>query len=303
MGLVVGCLASAALHGGVFAIGATLDFSPVLAGWQGADSFGSDGDDPPMFTIHVRVGRDDVASESIEAHEPSIAPEPREHSEQLVASEPSVARAAHAQNEELVEAPPVVETALDSLPVVPGLPESTSAALPALASEAVEPARPTVDSHSPATAPEVQDAVLRHEGSAATAVNTSNRTALANEAAPDGGSSAGSADGERSLPAARAGDGVSGTDRPGTDARPLFAPKPAYPPLSKRLGEEGQVHVRISVARDGRVLAVKIVRSSGHARLDLAAIETLQRWRFTPLAESDERATSTVLHCVTFRLQ
>jgi protein TonB len=61
--------------------------------------------------------------------------------------------------------------------------------------------------------------------------------------------------------------------------------------------------VRITIARDGRVLAVELARSSGHPRLDRAAIESIQRWRFTPTKSRDARASVTIQHCVTFRLE
>ncbi len=123
------------------------------------------------------------------------------------------------------------------------------------------------------------------------------------DGAPAGGDTAGSPSGDRATHGTLTGSGMPGTAVDGTEQRPVFAPKPPYPSLSKRLGEEGQVRVRFTVAHDGNVLSVVVVKSSGHPRLDRAATETLMRWRFAPLPSSDERATSSVLHVVTFRLQ
>ncbi len=59
-------------------------------------------------------------------------------------------------------------------------------------------------------------------------------------------------------------------------------PRPPYPALSQRLGEQGQVVVRIWVAIDGSVSQGSIKTSSGFGRLDSIALSTVLRWRFTP---------------------
>lgn len=59
-------------------------------------------------------------------------------------------------------------------------------------------------------------------------------------------------------------------------------PRPPYPALSKRLGEQGQVVVRIWVATDGSVSQGSIKTSSGFDRLDSIALSTVLRWRLTP---------------------
>ena len=47
----------------------------------------------------------------------------------------------------------------------------------------------------------------------------------------------------------------------------------AYPDAARRRGTEGTVRLRFSVAEDGRLLAAKIVASSGSALLDRAALD------------------------------
>lgn len=98
--------------------------------------------------------------------------------------------------------------------------------------------------------------------------------------------------------------GVKPVDMPPVDAGPSIAPpppaepvfvgarldpryaarfQPPYPAASQRLEEEGTVLVRVRVGVDGRVLAAEVVRSSGHPRLDEAAVRHAQRaWRFVP---------------------
>ena len=69
---------------------------------------------------------------------------------------------------------------------------------------------------------------------------------------------------------------------PSSDAEDLHNPPPAYPPMSRRLGEQGTVVVRVFVDLEGRATQALVARSSGHARLDSAALETTQRWRYRP---------------------
>lgn len=59
-------------------------------------------------------------------------------------------------------------------------------------------------------------------------------------------------------------------------------PKPPYPALSRRLGEQGQVLVRVLVGVDGSAQKAEVKQSSGHDRLDQAALSAVLRWRYTP---------------------
>ncbi len=64
-------------------------------------------------------------------------------------------------------------------------------------------------------------------------------------------------------------------------AHPLS--QPDYPAAAIRLGEEGIVILDLHVAADGHVLDAKIFRSSGHPRLDAAAVsEALRDWHLLP---------------------
>ncbi len=48
------------------------------------------------------------------------------------------------------------------------------------------------------------------------------------------------------------------------------------------MGEQGSVLVRVFINAEGRAEKVEIRTSSGYARLDEAALETVQRWRYVP---------------------
>ncbi len=69
---------------------------------------------------------------------------------------------------------------------------------------------------------------------------------------------------------------------PSSDADYLNNPKPPYPPLSRRLGEQGKVVVRVLIAVDGSAQKAEIRSSSGYERLDQAALATVLRWRYLP---------------------
>ena len=55
-----------------------------------------------------------------------------------------------------------------------------------------------------------------------------------------------------------------------------------YPSFSKRSGEQGEVVIRLTIDPNGNVEDVAILRSSNYPRLDRAAIEIGQRYKFKP---------------------
>ena len=69
---------------------------------------------------------------------------------------------------------------------------------------------------------------------------------------------------------------------PSSSADYLHNPKPRYPPLSARLGETGRTVYRVWVGADGKPQRAELVSSSGFARLDHAALETVMGWRYVP---------------------
>jgi len=69
---------------------------------------------------------------------------------------------------------------------------------------------------------------------------------------------------------------------PSSDADYLQNPKPAYPAISKRLGEQGKVVLRVLIGADGTPQKAEIKQSSGFDRLDQAALTTVMRWRYVP---------------------
>jgi TonB family protein len=82
---------------------------------------------------------------------------------------------------------------------------------------------------------------------------------------------------------------------PRFDVAHLDNPVPAYPALSQRLGEQGQVVLRVYVTPEGMAGQVQIHNSSGYPRLDRAAKETVERWKFMPARQGDESVGAWVL--------
>lgn len=88
-----------------------------------------------------------------------------------------------------------------------------------------------------------------------------------------------------SAAAASAGTATSQPERielPSTDAQHLNNAKPAYPALSRRLGEQGRVVVNVLIGTDGAAQKVELLQSSGFDRLDQSALATALRWRYVP---------------------
>ncbi len=69
---------------------------------------------------------------------------------------------------------------------------------------------------------------------------------------------------------------------PSSDAAYLNNPKPSYPAISKRMGEQGKVVLRVLIGTDGTPQKVEVNKSSGYERLDRQAQEAVMRWRFVP---------------------
>jgi protein TonB len=69
---------------------------------------------------------------------------------------------------------------------------------------------------------------------------------------------------------------------PTSDADYLRNPRPPYPAISKRLGEQGKVVVRVLIGADGLPQQAQVQQSSGYERLDQAARATAMKWRYVP---------------------
>jgi periplasmic protein TonB len=69
---------------------------------------------------------------------------------------------------------------------------------------------------------------------------------------------------------------------PSSDAEYLSNPKPPYPPMSKRLSEQGKVTVRVLISAEGAPQKAELRQTSGYERLDQSALATVMKWRYVP---------------------
>ncbi|MDB5732190.1 MAG: energy transducer TonB, partial [Variovorax sp.] len=83
-------------------------------------------------------------------------------------------------------------------------------------------------------------------------------------------------------PAAPAPPAPPAVQLPSSNADYLQNPKPVYPSMSKRLGEQGKTIVRVLIGADGLPQQASIRQSSGFERLDEAARAAVMSWRYVP---------------------
>jgi protein TonB len=83
----------------------------------------------------------------------------------------------------------------------------------------------------------------------------------------------------------------------------LNNPAPAYPPMSRRIGEQGKVVLRVHVNERGLPDDVQVNASSGSPRLDTTALETVRQWKFVPARRGDTPIDAWVLVPISFSLR
>lgn len=78
---------------------------------------------------------------------------------------------------------------------------------------------------------------------------------------------------------------------------------PAYPAASRRLSEEGTVVLRVELDETGRIAATRVHSSSGHERLDAAALAVVRTWRCNPARRHGEAVRAVALQPFKFFLE
>jgi protein TonB len=90
---------------------------------------------------------------------------------------------------------------------------------------------------------------------------------------------------------------------PSFNAAYLNNPPPAYPTMSREMGEEGRVVLRVFVNERGQPEEVQVRASSGFNRLDDAAKNTVRQWKFVPAKRGDTAVGAWVLVPISFSLR
>tara|TARA_R110002073_G_scaffold65940_4_gene164377 strand:- start:632 stop:1330 length:699 start_codon:yes stop_codon:yes gene_type:complete len=78
---------------------------------------------------------------------------------------------------------------------------------------------------------------------------------------------------------------------------------PAYPSLSRRMGEEGKLVLRVELDETGRVDEARVVNSSGFTRLDNAALAAVKVWQCKPSLRNGQPVRAVALQPFNFVLQ
>lgn len=91
------------------------------------------------------------------------------------------------------------------------------------------------------------------------------------------------------------------TTPPRLDPAYLHNPAPMYPALSKRNRETGIVLLLVNVNPEGNATSVTLHKSSGYDRLDQAAIQAVNRWRFVPGMRGQSTVSATVIVPISFK--
>lgn len=79
--------------------------------------------------------------------------------------------------------------------------------------------------------------------------------------------------------------------------------KPEYPRASRRRGEEGTVVLMAEIDESGRLSIIRVVQSSGHLRLDRAAVRAVEQAGFIPEKVNETPVSSKKRFAFTFRLE
>ena len=92
------------------------------------------------------------------------------------------------------------------------------------------------------------------------------------------------------------------TTAPSFDAAYLDNPAPKYPTISKRMGEQGVVKLRVFVESNGKPSKIELFKSSNTSRLDQAAIDAVWQWKFVPAKRGNESIADWVIVPIVFSL-
>lgn len=90
------------------------------------------------------------------------------------------------------------------------------------------------------------------------------------------------------------------------DPEPLRSyanPKPVYPELARKRGQEGLVRLKAYVDDRGELLELVVAKGSGFSLLDDAAMKAVRSWRFKPGLRDGQPVKGYVVIPVEFRLR
>lgn len=78
---------------------------------------------------------------------------------------------------------------------------------------------------------------------------------------------------------------------------------PEYPAISRRMGEEGKLILRVELDENGHIDNAKVLNSSGYERLDAAALSAVKSWQCNPSLRDGQPVRAVALQPFNFVLQ
>ena len=87
-----------------------------------------------------------------------------------------------------------------------------------------------------------------------------------------------------------------------TEAAASTAIQPKYPRISQRRNEQGDVTLLVQVLASGKPGTVRVAKSSGHKRLDEAALKAVEKATFEPARKFGQAVDSETEITITFKL-
>ena len=105
------------------------------------------------------------------------------------------------------------------------------------------------------------------------------------------------------MPASENAIAATSAGAPSQDLKTSARVEPTYPPVSRRMGEEGQVRLKVLVDEKGRPKEILVAQGSGFPRLDEAAKQAVSKWKFVAATNAGTPIQAWTQVAVTFKLQ
>lgn len=181
-------------------------------------------------------------------------------------------------------ASPVAPTRLPEQRNLPPAPSTRSTPEPLAVAPPVAAPQPVLPDTPLREAPETSAQVAGTSDKRPAGTSAPSTTPVAAEAGPgtpSPGATGAAAPGSEQA-ALRTDPGAQRVEPPRQSGAYLSNPPPPYPPISRRLGEQGQVTLRAFIEANGTASRVEVLSSSGFDRLDRAAMAAAKDWRYQP---------------------
>ncbi|MCE3233983.1 MAG: energy transducer TonB [Vampirovibrio sp.] len=200
--------------------------------------------------------------------------------------------------------------------VIPMSAQDKPAETPKPASAETEKPQPALQRASQSPTPKAQPIALSHSTPTALPNATINLSPTVSErgitepTAPSTASKTGNTEGNTTAASSgkTAAPSQGGAAQTGAFSPPRFGvaylhnPAPQYPSIAKRMGEEGQVLLKVLVSPEGGAQEVRVHKSSGSETLDKAALKAVRKWRFVPAKMGEAALAAWVQVPIVFKL-